>query len=117
MATTTASTTEYDRFGPWIDQVRTPQDVPRLYRDHAIDLDSARLVLKVPRNITRRDATPDMDLYDHLLVLDATRLTVLSRRTTGEQHATPRPAATTCGTSRARTSPRSTTWSTCSTAR
>ncbi|MGN8245575.1 hypothetical protein ACTHAM_002698 [Cellulomonas soli] len=83
MATTTASTTEYDRFGPWIDEVRTPEDVPRLYRDHPIDLVGARLVLKVPRNITRRDATPDMDLYDHLLVLHATSLTVLSRRTAG----------------------------------
>jgi len=54
--------------------------VPRLFRDHPLDLDAARLVLKVPRNIARRDATPDMDLYDHLLVVDATTLTVLSRR-------------------------------------
>ncbi|MBO0901898.1 hypothetical protein J1G43_18205 [Cellulomonas sp. zg-ZUI22] len=74
------ATTEYDRFGPWIDEVTTPDDVPRLYRDHPLDLDAARLVLKVPRNIARRDATADMDLYDHLLVVDATTLTVLSRR-------------------------------------
>jgi hypothetical protein len=80
MVSTPAGTSEYDRFGPWIDEVRTTQDVPRLYRDHPIDLGAARLVLKVPRNIARRDATPDMDLYDQLLVVDDTGLTVLSRR-------------------------------------
>jgi len=78
--TVAAQPSEYDRFGPWIDEVRTPADVPRLFRDHPLDLDAARLVLKVPRNIARRDATPDMDLYDHLLVLDAHDLTRLSRR-------------------------------------
>ena len=72
---------EYDLFGPWIDEVRTPEDIPRLYRPHEVDLARTRLVLKVPRNIARRDATPEMDLYDHLLVLDEdARLTVLSRR-------------------------------------
>lgn len=81
MDTTAAGTSEYDRFGPWIDEVQTLEDVPRLYRDHPIDLDAARLVLKVPRNIARRDATAGMDLYDHLLVLDDDGLTVLSRRT------------------------------------
>ncbi|WP_315093293.1 hypothetical protein [uncultured Cellulomonas sp.] len=84
MSEDTRSTThEYDRFGPWIDEVTTAEDVPRLYRDHPLDLAGARLVLKVPRNIARRDATPDMDLYDHLLVADADRLTVLSRQASG----------------------------------
>ena len=36
-------------------------------------------MLKVPRDIARRDATPDMDLYDHLLVLGPDRFTALSR--------------------------------------
>jgi hypothetical protein len=71
---------EYDRFGPWIDEVTTLDEVPPLYRDHPLDLERARLVMKVPRNIARRNATPDMDLYDHLLVLDEVGLTVLSRR-------------------------------------
>jgi hypothetical protein len=73
---------EYDRFGPWIDDVTTLEEVPPLYRDHPLDLQRARLVLKVPRNISRRNATPDMDLYDHLLLLDEVGLTVLSRRLT-----------------------------------
>ncbi|NAZ76071.1 hypothetical protein GTQ99_11705 [Kineococcus sp. T13] len=70
---------EHDVFGPWIDEVRTPQDVPRLYRDHPLDLETARLVLKVPRNITRREAAAEVDLYDHLVVVQADLLTVLSR--------------------------------------
>lgn len=84
MSATAAGVSEFDRFGPWIDEVRTPDDVPRLFREHPIDLAAARLVLKVPRNIARRDATPDMDLYDHLLVLDAEGLTVLARRGAGD---------------------------------
>ena len=70
---------EYERFGPWVDQVQTPDEVPRLFRDHPLDLSSARLVLKVPRNIPRRDAAAGMDLYDHLLVLGVDTFTVLSR--------------------------------------
>ncbi|HEY0216083.1 MAG TPA: hypothetical protein VGC57_06810 [Cellulomonas sp.] len=73
------STAEYDAFGPWIDPVRTEEELPRLFRAHGVDLASARLVLKVPREISRRDATPDMDLYDHLLVVGPETFTVLSR--------------------------------------
>lgn len=79
MTSTGTSTAEYDAFGPWIDEVRSPQDVPRLFRAHPLDLGTAHLVLKVPRNISRRDATPDMDLYDHLVVLADDELTVLTR--------------------------------------
>lgn len=81
MSNVWSGVSEYDRFGPWIDEVETPEDMPPLYRDYAVDLDAAQLVLKVPRNIARRDATADMDLYNHVLILDKTALTVLSRRT------------------------------------
>ena len=74
-----AGVSEFDRFGPWIDEVEVPEDVPRLFRTHPIDVGAARMVLKVPRNIARRDATADMDLYDHLVVLEQGHLTVLSR--------------------------------------
>lgn len=70
---------EYDAFGPWIDEVRDPSQVPRVFRGHPLDLGAASLVLKVPRNIVRRDATPSMHLYDALLALDADGLLVLSR--------------------------------------
>ena len=84
-----AGTSEYDRFGPWIDDVTTPEEMPPLYRDYPLDLARARMVLKVPRNISRRNATPDMDLYDHLLVLDEVGLTLLSRRVTTGTRRTP----------------------------
>jgi len=73
-------TAEFDAFGPWVLPVESPKDVPRLYRSHPLDLGTARLVLKVPRPMSRRDANSDMDLYDHLLVAGADTLTVLSRR-------------------------------------
>ncbi|WP_029288305.1 hypothetical protein [Cellulomonas sp. HZM] len=76
-------TREYDAFGPWVDEVRSADDVPRLFRPFRLDLARTRLVLKVPRDIARRDATPDMDLYDHLVVLDDTRITVLTRIAAG----------------------------------
>ena len=73
------TTPEFDAFGPWIYEVRTPDEVPPLYRAHTIDLQAARLVLKVPRAIERRNATPSMHLYDHLLIAGPDELTVLSR--------------------------------------
>lgn len=74
---------EYDAFGPWVVQVDSLDLVPPLYRDHPLDLERAVTVLKVPRNITRRDATPDMDLYDHLIIVGPDRLELLSRSASG----------------------------------
>jgi hypothetical protein len=73
------STPEFDAFGPWIDEVSAPAGIPRLFRDYPVDLAATRLVLKVPRDISRRDATPDMDLYDNLLIVGEGELTILSR--------------------------------------
>lgn len=72
---------EYDGFGPWILPVRTADDVPPLFRPRNLDPAGAHMALKVPRSIERRDASPGMDLYDHLLLLDQDSLTVLSRDT------------------------------------
>ena len=72
-------TAEYDAFGPWIDEVASAEEVPRMYRNYPIDFASARTVLKFPRDIPRRDATPDMHLFDHLLIVTDERLTILSR--------------------------------------
>lgn len=73
------TTSELDSFGPWIDQVTSAEDVPALFRAAVPRPDVADLVLKVPRDIPRRDVTAGMDLYDHLLVLAGRRLRVLSR--------------------------------------
>lgn len=74
------STPEYDAFGPWIYEIRRPEEVPRLFRSHPLDLDHALLTVKVPREIERRFANASMDLYDHLLSLGPDSITVLSRR-------------------------------------
>ncbi|MCV2394955.1 hypothetical protein OEB99_11615 [Actinotalea sp. M2MS4P-6] len=72
-------TEEFDAFGPWVLPVRTRDEVPRLFRSFEQDPGSAQVVLKIPRRISRRDANPRMDLYDHLLVLRGDELTLLSR--------------------------------------
>ncbi len=76
------TTQEIDQFGPWVLPVRGPQDVPPLYRDEAVDWDTVRFAIKVPRPVPRRDVTPGMDLYDALLLADPAGLTVLRRRPT-----------------------------------
>ena len=78
-ATDVTRSAEFDAFGPWVDQVRNASEVPGLYRDYPVDFATSRLVLKVPRNISRRDALPTMDLYDHLLIAGPEALVVLSR--------------------------------------
>ncbi|WEO77364.1 hypothetical protein BJQ94_18760 [Cryobacterium sp. SO2] len=78
-ATDVTRSAEFDAFGPWVDQVRDATEVPGLYRDYPVDFAASRLVLKVPRNISRRDALPTMDLYDHLLIAGPEALVVLSR--------------------------------------
>ncbi|WP_306214335.1 hypothetical protein [Actinoplanes sp. RD1] len=74
------STAEFDAFGPWVDEVPTVAALPRLYRDSGVDPAACRLVLKVPRNVERRNAHPGMHLYDHLIALDDETLVVLHRR-------------------------------------
>lgn len=74
-----STTAEFDAFGPWIYEIRTKEDMPRLYRDHPLDLETAALTIKVPRDISRREANPSMDLYDVVLSLGQERVTVLRR--------------------------------------
>ncbi|MFT2707397.1 hypothetical protein [Clavibacter zhangzhiyongii] len=74
-----ARTAEHDAFGPWILPVRTPDEVPRAFRSHGVDPAAARLALKVPRDVARRDTDPTMDLYDRLLVVGERDLEVLTR--------------------------------------
>lgn len=72
-------TEEFDAFGPWVLPVSEAEEVPRLFRPHAGDPRTAEVMLKVPRKISRRDANPAMDLYDHLLLVRDGTLVLLSR--------------------------------------
>ena len=70
---------EWDAFGPWILPVTREEDVPRAFRSYPFGFDERGRILKVPRNIERRDASPGMHLYDQMLITDRDRLTILTR--------------------------------------
>jgi hypothetical protein len=75
-----SSTAEYDAFGPWIYEIHSAEEIPRLFRSHPIDVEGSLMTIKVPREIERRVANPAMDLYDSVLSLGPDVITVLTRR-------------------------------------
>ena len=60
---------EYDAFGPWIYEIKDERDTPRRFRAACGRHYDARFLLKVPRNVERRDARPGMDLYVAVLAV------------------------------------------------
>lgn len=82
MTTTWERTAEFDAFGPWVMRVKAAREIPPLFRSVA-DLAGTRLAVKVPRPIERRDARPDMDLYDHLVLVREDSVEVLTRAPQG----------------------------------
>lgn len=71
---------EYDSFGPWIYEISEAHPVPRLFAPHIPQNESAVLLFKIPRNIERRVATPDMDLYDYVVGAYTDYICVLKRQ-------------------------------------
>ena len=69
---------EYDRFGPWIDQVTQAIDMPRRFRPWWPELSGARYLLKVPRPYDRAQVRPGMDLYESVIAVQPETLCVLS---------------------------------------
>ncbi len=68
---------EYDAFGPWIYEIDEEHEIPRFYRSYVDENDGAVFRLKVPKKIERRDANPDMNLYDYLFNVYEDRLEVM----------------------------------------
>lgn len=60
---------EYDRFGPWIDVVRSVDDMPKFFRDHYDEHRDARFLLKIPKRIDRAQARPGMHLFAAVLAV------------------------------------------------
>ncbi len=60
---------EYDAFGPWIDPVRTPIDMPRVFRPWYSELADAAFLLKIPKDIDRAQARPGQDLFAAVLAV------------------------------------------------
>ena len=71
---------EYDAFGPWVYMIDEDHPLPSLFAPCVENPEAYRMLFKIPRNIERRKATPDMDLYDHVVGVDADTIRVWSRK-------------------------------------
>lgn len=74
---------EYDAFGPWIYEIDDEHPIPRLFVPYFQKAEPPLMLLKVPRNISRQAATPDMDLYDYMIGAYAKHLLLLKREEDG----------------------------------
>lgn len=70
---------EYDRFGPWVCEIKCLDDMPRLFYDYYNLIENALMCVKIPREIERRNANPDMDLYDWVIAAKEDGLCILKR--------------------------------------
>jgi hypothetical protein len=70
---------EYDAFGPWLYEIDEEHEIPRLFKDCCARDDGYLLLFKAPRNIERRKASPNMDLYDYLVGARETCLQIFRR--------------------------------------
>jgi hypothetical protein len=70
---------EYDNFGPWIQEIKDLEDIPRLFTPYFSKTDDVLLLLKIPRNIDRINANPGMDLYDYVIGVYDGHLSILKR--------------------------------------
>jgi len=70
---------EYKAFGPWIIEITDQYPLPPLfipyYKEDGINL----MRIKIPRDIERRNANPDMDLYDYVIGLYEDHIYILER--------------------------------------
>ncbi len=76
---------EYDAFGPWIYRLGGMHTMPPLFLPWEEETEGALLRIKIPRNIERRDASPDMNLYDRVISLFPDRILILERVERGRE--------------------------------
>jgi hypothetical protein len=79
---------EYDRYGPWVLEVRSELELPKAFRGAWPELREYSLLLKVPRREERRDLRPGMDLYRAVLGLGGAGCILLSLDEAGVQRQT-----------------------------
>lgn len=58
---------EYDAFGPWIYKITEKHRMPPLFIPYYKEEKDCLMLIKIPRDIERRKANPDMDLYDYVI--------------------------------------------------
>ena len=71
---------EYDAFGPWAYEIDEDHPLPPLFVPWVEHPEDYRMLFKLPRDIERRKATPDMDLYDYVVGVNDEGIRVWSRR-------------------------------------
>ena len=71
---------EYNAFGPWIFEVTDINPMPPLFVPYYKEGQSCLMMIKVPRNINRRDAKPGMDLYDYVIGMYEKYVYILKRK-------------------------------------
>ena len=71
---------EYDAFGPWVYEIDEGHLIPPLFKPYFPSDKPFEMAFKIPREIERRKATPDMDLYDYVVAAYDEEIVVLSRR-------------------------------------
>ena len=72
-------TKEFDAFGPWIYEIGEKHDFPPLFENYREITADAKMVFKIPRHIERRNANPDMNLYDAVVAIFEKKILLLSR--------------------------------------
>ncbi len=70
---------EYDAFGPWVYEIKGEHTMPPLFVKHYKEEEQPLMLIKIPRRIDRRDATPGMNLYDYVIGAFETRLHIFKR--------------------------------------
>lgn len=72
-------TKEFDAFGPWVYEIGEEHDLPPLFNKYRHFQDSALMMFKIPRHIERRNANPDMHLYDAVVGIFENHVILLYR--------------------------------------
>ena len=69
---------EYDAFGPWIYEIDEEHPLPELFEPYVVR-EGAITLMKIPRQIERRNASPDMQLYDYVIGAYKNRVSIFKR--------------------------------------
>ncbi|MFZ5967275.1 MAG: hypothetical protein ACOYVK_08870 [Bacillota bacterium] len=71
---------EYHAFGPWIIEISQKHPLPPLFVPYYKETDDYLMLVKIPRNIDRRDAKPGMNLYDYVIGMYEDFIYILERK-------------------------------------
>ncbi len=73
------SHSEHYKFGPWIYEISSKNPMPPLFEPYYKADNDYLLLVKVPRNVDRKDVKPGMDLYDYIIGLCENVIYILKR--------------------------------------